>query len=172
MIRLIPVQCVLALLLAGCVQEYSPEEPQCPCEDGWKCCLQVTGENVCVKESESCPCLGVVGEMNVNPDNVPADGHNMAEVVVWVIEVCEQRLPLDNIEVKLHSSRNQGDNEQDFFEQPTGATDADGRVVAYVGSYTPGEAILSATAGGEALCKTWEESECIEPLQEMITFNP
>ena len=172
MIRVILVQCALALLLVGCVQEYSPEEPLCPCEDGWRYCLAETGVNVCVKETVSCPCSGFIGEMNVDPENMPANGNELAEIAVWVFDVCGGKRPQDNIVVKLHSSRNQTENEMDFFEQPTGATDADGRVVAYVRSFTPGEATLFATANSETLCKTWSDTECLEPLQEMITFNP
>lgn len=164
---------VLSLVFyAACIQEFPVANSPCPCDEGYKCCGHITGENVCVKEGGSCPCSGVVGEMNVDPGNMPANGSEMAEVVVWVFAVCEQRLPLYDIEVILHSSRNQAGNELDFFEQPTGATDADGRVVAFVRSYTPGDAMLSATADGEALCKTWEEADCIEPLQMMITFDP
>ena len=172
MIRVILVQGALALLLVGCVQEYSPEQPECPCEDGWKCCLSETLVNVCVLDSRSCPCSGIVGEMDVDPKQGPANGDNMSEVVVWVFEVCEKRRALYDINVILHSSRNQGGNELDYFEQPTGPTDADGRVVAYVRSFTPGEATLFATANSETLCKTWSDTECLEPLQEMITFNP
>jgi hypothetical protein len=112
----------------------------------------------------------MVGEMNVDPNQGPANGDNMSEVVVWVFEVCGGRRALDRINVKLHSSRNQGGNELDYFEQPTGPTDADGRVVAYVRSYNPGEATLFATANGEVLCKTWSDTECFEPVEMAIVF--
>jgi hypothetical protein len=112
----------------------------------------------------------MVGEMTVDPEQGPADGANMSEVVILVFEVCGERRALGGINVRLHSSRNQGGTELDYFEQPTGATDADGRVVAYVGSYNPGEATLFATANGEVLCKTWSDTGCFEPVEKAIVF--
>jgi hypothetical protein len=114
----------------------------------------------------------MVGEMDLSHDQIPAEGLIIAEVVVWVFEVCRERRALHNIDVMIHSSRNQDGSELDYLEQPIGPTDADGMVVAYVGSYNPGEATLFATANGDALCKTWSNTECLEPLQRMITFIP
>lgn len=168
--RVILIHFALTLLLAGCAQEYAQEELQCPCDDDWKCCLSETLVNACVPEGSSCPCSGMVGEMNVDPEQGPANGNMMSEVVILVFEVCGGRRALGGIDVKLHSSRNQGGNELDYFEQPTGPTDADGRVVSYVSSYSPGEATLFATANGEVLCKTWSDTGCFEPVEMDIVF--
>lgn len=168
--RLILAQWVLALMLGGCIQEYSPEYPECPCGNGWRCCLPETGVNVCVKESVSCHCSGLIGEINLTPEYMTASGSEMAEVVVWVFDVCAGKRPQGSIEVLVHSSRNHGNGELDHIEQPTGPTTADGMAVAYISSSVPGEATLSATAGSEPLCKTWEGTECIEPAKTTITF--
>lgn len=170
MTRVILTQFALAIFIAGCIQEYSQDKPQCPCEEGWRCCLDETAVDACVPDGRSCPCLGLVGEMELSDDHMPADGNSMSEVVVRVFDMCGGKRPQTNITVIVHSSRNQGDSELDFFEQPTGPTDTDGMAVAYIGSSVPGEATLSGSADGESLCNTWEGTECIDPVETIITF--
>jgi len=165
-------QFALAILIAGCAQEYSQEHPSCPCDDGWKCCLSETAVDICVRETASCPCVGFIGEMTVTPESIPSSGSELAEVVAWVFDVCGGKRPQSNIIVTFQSSRNLGNVEFDYFEQPTGPTDSDGRVVGYISSFTPGEVILSATADLETLCDIWNEAECIKPLEAVITFSP
>lgn len=77
--------------------------------------------------------------------------------------------PVEGIDIRLESSRNQGGNEVDFIEQPTGPTDAKGSVIASIWSSTPGELQLRVTANGAVLCERWENGECV-PLQVMMTF--
>jgi hypothetical protein len=104
---------------------------------------------------------------------MPADGFLQAEIVVCVFEaLCERRPPVEEVEIVIHSSRNQDGTRLDILEQPTGPTNADGRVVAFIGSGTPGESVLTVFMGDSELCKTWDGYECIEPLKAVVTFDP
>ena len=174
---------ILAAILGCCLcchcVPYLPEsEAACPCRDGWKCCAEETGEDLCVPANESCPCAGargdlIAGEMVLSSDRLTANGQLEAEVVVWVFEaLCEHRPPVVEADIVIHSSRNEGDDGMDMLEQPTHPTDADGRVVAFIGSGTPGEAVLAVLIDDTELCKTWIDGECVEPLQAVVTFNP
>jgi hypothetical protein len=114
----------------------------------------------------------IVAEMTLDGDPLPADGHSMAEVAIRVFDkTADTRTPRVGMEVVVLSSRNQTDT-IDFFEQPPGPTDADGRAVAFIGSSTPGQATISATGNDIALCKTWDGNECTQPLRQTMTFNP
>ena len=113
----------------------------------------------------------IVAEMSADDPQLPADGQSMAEIAVRVFnKTAETRDPRPGLEVVVLSSRNQTDI-IDIIEQPTGPTNADGRAVAFIKSSTPGEAILSATSNNIALCKTWETTECTQPLRLTMTFT-
>ena len=59
MARVFLLPFTMAFLLFGCFQEYSQENPQCPCEDGLKCC-----SDTCISEQSVC---------------IPKDGGNPAD---------------------------------------------------------------------------------------------
>jgi hypothetical protein len=50
MARVFLIPFTMALLLFGCFQEYSQENPKCPCEEGWKCCSDkcIPEKNICI----------------------------------------------------------------------------------------------------------------------------
>ena len=113
----------------------------------------------------------IVAEMTLDDAQLPADGHSMAEIVIRVYDkTADTRTPRAGMDVVVISSRNHTDA-VDFIEQPTGPTDADGRAVAFIGSGTPGEAILSATGNDTPLCKTWDADDCTQPLSATMTFT-
>jgi len=113
----------------------------------------------------------IVAEITLDDNQLPADGQSMAEIAIRVFDkTADTRTPRVGMDVIVISSRNQTDT-IDFFEQPVSPTDADGRAVAFIGSSTPGEAIISATGNDITLCKTWNGSDCIQPLQRTMTFN-
>ena len=115
----------------------------------------------------------IVAEMALDDRQLPADGQSMAEISVHVYDkTADSRRPRMGLDVEVLSSRHQGDTVVDIIEQPVGPTDADGRAVAFIKSSTPGQATLSATGNDIALCKTWEGSECVQPLRVTVTFNP
>jgi len=115
----------------------------------------------------------IAGEIELSSDRLTANGQLEAEIVVWVFEaLCEHRPPVVEAEIEIQSSRNQDSTRLDFLEQPTGPTDADGRVVAFVGSGAPGESVLTVLMDGAELCKTWKNEECVEPLTASVTFSP
>jgi hypothetical protein len=119
----------------------------------------------------------VFGEIAVTPEQIPADGQTNAEVAIFLHiawETCgiydKPLTPAEGVVVRLESSRNSGGAARvDIIEQPTGATDADGRTVAYLWSSTPGEAQLRVTQEGSLVCENWEGNECL-PLEAIITF--
>ena len=115
----------------------------------------------------------IVAELSVEGSPLPADGQSMAEVRVRVFQVSEMgRHPLEGIEMEVISSRNQGADKVDFFEQPVGPTFAEGEAVAYVGSSEPGEAVMYAEYNGSILCATWDEGVCVQAAEAVVTFSP
>ncbi|MFC1654935.1 hypothetical protein ACFL2F_03925, partial [Myxococcota bacterium] len=112
----------------------------------------------------------VIGEMEVDPVLIPASGQVEAEISIWLFEVTGgDREPLPNVRVEFNSSRNQGGNEIDTIEQPTGDTDGDGRAVGFIGSALEGEAQIKATQNGAHICAAWENESCVE-LAALVTF--
>jgi hypothetical protein len=113
----------------------------------------------------------IIGEMTIDPEQIPSSGDREAEVSVWVYQVVAEggRMPLPSVDIQIHSSRNQGGITVDIIEQPTGLTDADGRAVAFLGSSTTGEAQIKATANGADLCELWENERCVV-LQKIVSF--
>jgi hypothetical protein len=109
--------------------------------------------------------------MEAQPENAPATGVLEAEISIWVLEVCddEETSPVQGVMVELFSSRNQGGNIIDFIQQPESPTDSDGIAVAHLGTSTPGDIALTATANGAPLCEIWSEEVCI-PLERQIVF--
>lgn len=166
------------MLLQNCAPDLSDSGQSCPCKDGWKCCQGETGEDLCVPRDEACPCAGangewIAGEMVVTPDQMQTSVQLNGEIQVWVFEaLCEERPPVEKVDIVVRSSRNQGDDQLDLLEQPISPTDADGRVVAFIGSSTPGDSVLTVYMGGSELCKIWRDAECVEPLKATVTFNP
>ena len=178
------VSCVILALIFGlslfcrCVP-YLPESGvACPCKEGWRCCAEVTGEDLCVLENKSCPCAGasgelIAGEMTLSSTTIPANGQLEVEIVIWVFEaLCEHRPPVEEVEVVIQSSRNQGDAQLDILEQPVLPTDADGRAVAFLGSTSPGESVLKIYSDGAELCSRWEDAVCVETLSSTVVFSP
>jgi hypothetical protein len=121
-------------------------------------------DHVCVFDRST------IGEMYLDPETAWATGHLEIEVTIKVFtHEGEGAEPREGVIVELISSRNQGGNVIDIIEQPRAPTDTDGRATAYLGSSTPGELVLRATANGALLCETWNEGECI-PLERVIAF--
>jgi hypothetical protein len=120
------------------------------------------------------PIVYWVGEMVIDPEQIPADGQTAAEISIFVMDDLAG-YPIQGIWITVESSRNQGGNVLDIIEQPIAPTDADGRAVAYLWSSTLGEAqfaaLYSRSEGeqGAPLCSGWEAGECV-PLRVLITF--
>jgi slime mold repeat-containing protein len=111
----------------------------------------------------------IVGDISVDPDNIPASGNAEAEVAVWVYMEGAARRPLSGATVEIFSSRNQNGNVIDLIEQPAMPTDADGRAVAFIGSPTVGEAGLVVKVNQTPLCEYFEAGECVR-LQKIVNF--
>lgn len=116
--------------------------------------------------------------MVIEPEQIPANGQPSAEISVWVYEASEGGTwPLPNVYITIESSRNQFGSKIDIIEQPTGPTDADGRVVAFLSSSTPGETLLMPILAlregevGAPLCKTWDGLQCAEDVTVMVFFE-
>ncbi len=120
-----------------------------------------------------CDCDGtyrtrMIAEMTVSPDQVAADGQATARIEVLVFLDSPDRPALPGVEVEIRSARNAGDA-VDTISQPDAPTDADGLAVAAVASSTDGSAELAAFAGGQPLCASIAEGECL-PLVATVTF--
>ena len=120
------------------------------------------------------PVVYWVGEMYIDPEQIPADGQTAAEISIFVHDDISSD-PIQGIWIVVESSRNQGGNVLDIIEQPIGPTDADGRAVAHLWSSTLGEAQFAALysgfqgGAGAPLCSSWEAGECV-PVRVLVTF--
>jgi hypothetical protein len=118
-------------------------------------------------------CRWITGELAIDPafGGIPATGELEAELAIIVYEIGEDcRKPLPGVLVEVFSSRNQGGNVVDFIEQPTGATDENGRATARLGSSECGEAQLAVYVAGAQLCSDWVNNQCT-PLRALIYFT-
>ena len=126
-------------------------------------CLNSTGNLV--------NCEFIVGEMEIDPELIPATGQLEAELNVFVYGLGEGECakPRPNVMVEIMSSRNQG-VVVDIIEQPTSNTDSDGRATAFLGSSECGEAQITVKQNGATLCERWEDGQCT-PLQATVVFT-
>ncbi len=108
-----------------------------------------------------------LGEMAIVPEKLPTDG-SKAEVRVWIMWNDEGLPPVQGMDVMLLSSRNQGGEEVDVFEQPM-PTDEDGLAVGFVSSEVTGQTIIVVEASGVALCEYLQNQECTR-LQRVVEF--
>jgi len=111
----------------------------------------------------------LVGDITVDPDEIPANGSPASEVAVWVYIDGPALTPLLGADVVIKSSRNQGGNTVDMIEQPQVPTDAEGRAAAFIGSSTVGEAGLVVEVDGKPLCEDYDGEECVR-LQKIVSF--
>ena len=122
-----------------------------------------------------CDCTGgisvrLVAEMQIDPDQLPADGRPGAEISLRIFTDTAERRPMQGVMVEFSSSRNQHGQSADEIEQPSLATDADGRAVGFIGSLEVGEAVILAHGDGRPLCADYDGDECV-PVRATVTFS-
>ena len=103
-----------------------------------------------------------IGEIKVEPSELLAGGETPGRVAVTVYFDGSERKPVSGAEIKVFSSRNQGDEVVDLIIQPDAPTDENGSAIAFIRSSVEGEAVLSATVNGVTLCSSYENGNCSE----------
>jgi len=121
-----------------------------------------------------CQCTGTLktsgfhGQMEVEPNQVMADGVATARVTVRVFSIRDDS-PVEGAQVLVLSGRNQDGSQVDDIVGSGELTDENGEVVVFISSATEGEAALTATVSGVDLCELQADGSCT-PIVRIVSF--